>query len=132
MKRIYLLNFQTGSLGILFRFQTIHILSFSLPIPSQLFHLFYHATMSCHIKGEKAHPNGFMAQEKPYPVRKPQYFCLSADRYAGNGGNTCKSRSISSLWRAWSKPCPFKRGLLFLCLSFIRRHDPFHGITIRI
>ena len=34
--------------------------------------------------------------------------------YAGDGGNTCKSRSISSLLRAGSKLCPFKRGLLLL------------------
>ena len=42
-----------------------------------------------------------------YPVRKPPHSCLSADRYAGDGGNTCKGRSISSFWWAGSKPCPF-------------------------
>jgi len=37
-------------------------------------------------------------KKKIYPVRKPWHSCLSADRYAKDGGNTCKSRSISSLF----------------------------------
>jgi hypothetical protein len=32
------------------------------------------------------------------PARKPQHSYLSAYRYTGNGGNNCKSRSISSLF----------------------------------
>jgi len=34
------------------------------------------------------------------PLESPSIF-------VGDGGNTCKSRSISSLLRAGLKPCPF-------------------------
>jgi len=41
----------------------------------------------------------------------------SPSNYAGDGGNTCKSRSTSSFLKAGSKPCPFKRGLLRMSLA---------------
>ena len=61
--------------------------------------------MTCHVI--KTNPDTI------YPVRKPRHSCLSVGRYAGDGENTCKSRSTNSLLRAGSKPSPFKRDLLF-------------------
>jgi len=72
------------------------------PIPSQLFHLFYHATMSCHIRERMPNPNNFMSHERLYPLESPVFCCRR--QVCWEWWNTCKSRSISSLWRAGQSP----------------------------
>ena len=84
------------------------------------------------------------ALQNLYPVRKTQHSLLSADRYAGDGGNACKSRSISSLFLpvppsvgtegasqgGGFEALPFLTGFVFRVI-LLRIHDDHSGEDTR-